>query len=144
MSYRSILISLERTEKRMDSLSHQVDGNHYKNLKIQPMEYSYANKLDWYQGEIVKYITRFRAKGGKKDLEKIIHLCQVLIQLEYSKLNTAKVEPSLLPRRTPTAEAVEESSPWSAHFPSSFSSSLLPGEPVDSLGTPIREPSACR
>lgn len=61
----------------------QIGGNHYKKYKIQPAEYIHANSLDWFQGNIVKYITRFRDKNGREDLEKIIHYVQMLIELEY-------------------------------------------------------------
>jgi hypothetical protein len=65
------------------ALSKQVDGNHYKDLAIQPMEYSFKNKLDPAQHTAIKYITRFRNKGGRRDLEKAIHCIEMLIELEY-------------------------------------------------------------
>lgn len=61
----------------------QVDGDHYKNLAIQPAVYSYKNKLGWHEGEIIKYVTRHRNKNGKIDLEKARHLIDMLIELEY-------------------------------------------------------------
>lgn len=61
----------------------QVDGDHYKKLKIQPAVYSHANELSWHQGEIIKYITRYKDKNGRKDLEKAAHLIEMLIELEY-------------------------------------------------------------
>jgi hypothetical protein len=67
----------------MSALDTQVDGSHYKDLAIQPMEYSFKNKLDPAQHTAIKYITRFREKGGKKDLEKAIHCIQMLMELEY-------------------------------------------------------------
>lgn len=66
-----------------NSMERQVGGNHYKKCKIQPVEYIHANGLDFFQGNIVKYITRFRDKGGKADLEKIKHYCDLLIKFEY-------------------------------------------------------------
>lgn len=60
----------------------QVGGDHYKKLKIQPMEYSLANGLDAAQHTVVKYITRFRDKGGIQDLEKAIHVIRMLIEVE--------------------------------------------------------------
>lgn len=66
-----------------DPLKTQVGGDHYKSSKIQPVEYAHANKLDFFQGSIVKYITRFREKNGKEDLEKIKHYVDLLIKLEY-------------------------------------------------------------
>ena len=65
------------------ALQTQIDGNHYKDLKIQPMEYSMANKLDACQHTAIKYITRFRDKGGIKDLDKAIHCIQMLKEFEY-------------------------------------------------------------
>lgn len=69
----------------MSALERQVDGGHYVKLKIQPMEYSMANKLDACQHTVVKYVTRFRDKGGKADLEKAIHTLQMLIEIEYGQ-----------------------------------------------------------
>lgn len=66
----------------MSALDTQVGGDHYKNLKIQPMEYSMANKLDACQHTAIKYITRFRDKGGIADLEKAKHCIDMLIEFE--------------------------------------------------------------
>lgn len=65
------------------ALDVQIGGNHYKDLKIQPTEYITANKLSWCEGNIVKYITRHSAKGGKQDVQKVIHYAQLLLDLEY-------------------------------------------------------------
>lgn len=67
----------------MSSLDKQIGGDHYKNQGIQPIEYIHANKLDFFEGNAVKYITRHRVKGGKADLEKAIHYIELLIELEY-------------------------------------------------------------
>ena len=67
------------------ALDTQVDGDHYKKLAIQPMVYSMANKLDACQHTIVKYVTRFRDKGGIKDLEKAKHVIDMLIEMEQGK-----------------------------------------------------------
>jgi hypothetical protein len=69
--------------KKTNALDKQVDGNHYKDLAIQPMEYSFKNKLDPAQHTAIKYVTRFRNKGGRRDLEKAIHCIEMLIELEY-------------------------------------------------------------
>lgn len=63
----------------------QVGGNHYKDLKIQPIEYIHANGLDYFEGNVVKYITRHRKKNGKQDLEKAKHYIDLLIEFEYNK-----------------------------------------------------------
>jgi hypothetical protein len=73
----------EEQDAKDNALSKQVDGNHYKDLAIQPMEYSFKNKLDPAQHTAIKYVTRFRNKGGRRDLEKAIHCIEMLIELEY-------------------------------------------------------------
>jgi hypothetical protein len=65
-----------------NALDTQVGGDHYSKLKIQPVEYIHANNLPFIEGCIVKYITRWRDKGGFKDIEKIKHFCDLLIELE--------------------------------------------------------------
>ncbi len=60
----------------------QKDGNHYKTMLIQPMEYSMANKLDALQHTAIKYISRFRDKNGIADLEKAKHCIDMLIEWE--------------------------------------------------------------
>ena len=70
----------------MNALDVQIGGDHYKKLKIQPMEYSMANGLDACQHTIIKYVTRFRDKGGIGDLEKAKHTIDMLIEMERGKL----------------------------------------------------------
>lgn len=65
------------------ALDMQVGGSHYKNLKIQPMEYSMANKLDACQHTVIKYVTRHETKGGREDLEKAKHAIDLLIDFKY-------------------------------------------------------------
>ena len=74
------------------ALNVQVAGSHYKDLKIQPVEYIHANKLPFIEGSVVKYITRWRSKGGLKDLEKVKHFVDLLIQLE--RLNPTTNDPT--------------------------------------------------
>ena len=69
----------------MSALETQIDGTHYTRLAIQPMEYSMANELDACQHTIIKYVTRFRDKGGLKDLEKARHVIDMLIEFESRK-----------------------------------------------------------
>jgi hypothetical protein len=63
----------------------QVGGDHYKKRGIQPWDYIAANCLDWFTGEIIKYITRWRDKGGIKDLEKARHVLDKYIETEKAK-----------------------------------------------------------
>ena len=66
-------------------LATQVGGSHYKDLVIQPVEYIHANNLPFIEGCVVKYITRWRSKGGIADLEKARHFIDLLIELESRK-----------------------------------------------------------
>ena len=66
----------------MNPLDTQVAGDHYKKLKIQPVEYIHANSIPFIEGCIIKYATRWKDKGGIKDLEKIKHFADILIELE--------------------------------------------------------------
>jgi len=68
---------------QLSALNKQEGGNHYKKCAIQPVEYIHANKLGFIEGSVVKYITRFRDKGGEADLRKIIHFVELLIEMEY-------------------------------------------------------------
>lgn len=61
----------------------QVGGSHYTKYAIQPFEYTYKNKLSWPQGEAIKYVTRFEDKGGEQDLDKAIHILQMLKAARY-------------------------------------------------------------
>lgn len=61
----------------------QVAGDHYKKLKIQPVEYIYANGIGYLEGNIIKYVTRHRDKNGADDLRKAIHYCELLLEMEY-------------------------------------------------------------
>ena len=67
----------------MNSLNKQVDGSHYKDMPIQPVEYIHANAMGYLAGNVVKYISRHKAKGGAADVRKAIHYCELILQLEY-------------------------------------------------------------
>lgn len=61
---------------------HQVGGDHYESLKIQPIKLFVRYNLNWFQGEAIKYLSRFPKKGGKQDIEKAIHILKLAITLE--------------------------------------------------------------
>ena len=64
------------------SLTKQVSGTHYKDLPIQPVEYIYANSIGYFEGNVIKYVSRWRAKNGIADLEKAKHYIELLIEME--------------------------------------------------------------
>jgi hypothetical protein len=66
----------------MSALETQVDGSHYKKLKIQPVEYIHANEIGYMEGNVIKYVSRWKEKNGIKDLEKAKHYLELLIELE--------------------------------------------------------------
>jgi len=68
----------------------QVGGQHYKDMAIQPTEYITKNKLGFIEGNIIKYISRWRQKNGIEDLKKIKHYVDLLI--EYEGLEEKKPE----------------------------------------------------
>lgn len=75
----------------MNPLEKQVGGDHYKDLAIQPVEYCERNRLGMCASNVVKYVTRYKSKGGKQDLEKAKHFIDLLlIQLEYSEDSVMK------------------------------------------------------
>ena len=71
----------------MSALQTQVAGNHYKSLKIQPIEYIHANGISFAEGSVIKYVSRWRDKGGIKDLEKARHFLDLLIELEQREMD---------------------------------------------------------
>ena len=65
----------------------QVGGNHYTKFPIQPYEFISKNDLSFFQGNVVKYVCRYKFKNSaKEDLEKIIHYCE----LEIKKMKDTK------------------------------------------------------
>lgn len=73
-----------------DPLTVQEGGDHYKKWEIQPVEFAMVNKLDLCQANVVKYVCRFRDKGGKEDLLKARHYIDLLIHSEYNKKDSNK------------------------------------------------------
>ena len=66
----------------VSALDRQISGSHYKTMKIQPLEYALENDLGVCEHAVVKYVSRWREKGGVDDLRKAIHYCEILIERE--------------------------------------------------------------
>ena len=58
---------------------------HYTKQKIQPWDYIACNNLGFFEGNIIKYVTRWQDKGGVEDLKKAKHFLDKLIDLETAK-----------------------------------------------------------
>jgi len=69
-------------DEAFDALTKQVAGTHYKDLPIQPVEYIHANTIGYFEGNVIKYVSRWRKKNGIADLEKAKHYIELLIELE--------------------------------------------------------------
>lgn len=67
------------------ALDTQTGGNHYKDLAIQPIEYNTKNNLSFSQGNVIKYVTRYKNKNGAEDLRKAIHMLEMMLDLEYGE-----------------------------------------------------------
>lgn len=75
----------ERMEKEAQAANkHQIGGSHYMKA-IQPWDYIAANQLGYFEGNVVKYVTRWKDKGGINDLMKAKHYIEKLIELETGK-----------------------------------------------------------
>jgi hypothetical protein len=65
-----------------------VGGSHYRAI-IQHWDFALANNLDYFQGQITKYVIRWKEKGGIQDLEKAQHFLEKYIEWAQA---TMKVE----------------------------------------------------
>lgn len=67
------------------ALDVQVGGDHYKKKAIQPVQYCMANGIGFMEGSVIKYVSRWRDKGGVQDLEKARHFLDILIEYEKER-----------------------------------------------------------
>ena len=67
----------------MSSYDTQVGGDHYKDMTIQPSEFINKNKMQFAEGNAIKYICRHQKKGGKQDLEKAKQYIDMIIERDY-------------------------------------------------------------
>lgn len=65
----------------------QIGGDHYEKCGIMPTTYIRANNLDFFEGNIVKYITRHKEKGGAEDIKKVIHYAEMILEEVYGYKN---------------------------------------------------------
>jgi len=62
------------------ALNKQIKGSHYKNMAIQPAFFCYYNNINYIEGNIIKYICRYKKKNGLQDLLKAKHYLELLIE----------------------------------------------------------------
>ncbi len=70
------------TQAQQSALNRQIGGGHYKQFAIQPVEFIHKNGIGFIEGNCIKYLARWREKGGIQDLEKVKHYIDLLIELE--------------------------------------------------------------
>ena len=68
------------------ALDKQIAGSHYKKFKIQPAEFCYYNNIPYLEATAIKYLCRWKDKGGVEDLQKAKHFIDLLI--EFQDANT--------------------------------------------------------
>ena len=73
---------MEEEGKEKSALDEQVGGDHYKKLGVQPVEFISAINANFFQGNVIKYVTRYKDKNGIKDLEKAKHYLELMKELK--------------------------------------------------------------
>ena len=63
----------------------QIGGSHYKKYVISPWTFIRENLLNPFQANVIRYVVRYEDKNGIEDLEKIIHYCEMEIELLKKK-----------------------------------------------------------
>ena len=64
------------------ALDVQIGGTHYASKTIQPVQYIHANDIGFFEGNVIKYVSRWKDKGGIEDLKKARHYIDLLLELE--------------------------------------------------------------
>lgn len=64
--------------------NHEVGGTHYKST-IEPWDFIYVNSLDFDAGNAVKYLCRYKKKGGAEDIKKAISYCEHILKTQYKE-----------------------------------------------------------
>jgi len=74
----------------------QEGGGHYKDKGIQPIQYTMQNKLSFCEGNVVKYISRYKSKNGIEDLAKVIHYALLAAYEEYGEEGSTELKDKVL------------------------------------------------
>ena len=64
----------------MSAKDKQVGGNHYKKMNVEVYEFCMVNNIPFVEGNIIKYVCRYKDKGGLDDLLKAKHYLEMLIE----------------------------------------------------------------
>lgn len=81
----------------MKTTDEQIGGDHYKKMKIQPIDFILANEIPFCEANAIKYLCRYKSKNGLEDLKKARHYIDMLIEREGPRPGLSR-EPPLLER----------------------------------------------
>jgi hypothetical protein len=99
-SYHADDLTLIKNEvlesKPYNPLIAQEGGGHYKDRGIQPLEYTMKNNLSFCEGNVVKYISRYKSKNGIEDLAKVIHYALLASYEEYGEQGSTELKEKVL------------------------------------------------
>ena len=91
------LVNEETIESKLyNPLIAQEGGGHYKDRGIQPLEYTMKNNLSFCEGNVVKYISRYKSKNGIEDLAKVIHYALLSAYEEYGEQGSTELKEKVL------------------------------------------------
>lgn len=79
----------------MSALQTQIGGDHYRTMKIQPVEFIKANDIGFCEGNAITYLCRWQSKGGVSDLRKAIHHIELLIEFEERSRPSVALPPEI-------------------------------------------------
>lgn len=72
-----------KMKDKVKALNKQIGGDHYSKLKIQPVEYIWANDIPFLEGLVIKYVTRHKDKNKLVDIKKAMHCLELIKEIEY-------------------------------------------------------------
>ena len=91
-----VLINGKEETQTYNPLIAQEGGGHYKDRGIQPLEYTMKNNLSFCEGNVVKYISRYKSKNGIEDLAKVIHYALLASYEEYGEQGSTELKEKVL------------------------------------------------
>lgn len=91
-----VLVNGKEKPQTYNPLVAQEGGGHYKDRGIQPLEYTMQNNLSFCEGNVVKYISRYKSKNGIEDLAKVIHYALLASYEEYGEQGSTELKEKVL------------------------------------------------
>lgn len=91
-----VLVNGKKETQTYNPLIAQEGGGHYKNRGIQPLEYTMKNNLSFCEGNVVKYISRYKSKNGVEDLAKVIHYALLASYEVYGEQGSTELKGKVL------------------------------------------------